>query len=150
MAARGRWTAALGRMHVAVPIIEIDGAEFSTLDEFFQHFSDRALDGAPWGKNLDAFNDVLRGGFGTPDSGFKLLWRNHTVSRARLGYPETIRQLQKRLAKCHPGNRACVQADLDEALRGRGSTAFDWLIEIIRAHGKGGAEEDDHVELVLE
>ena len=137
-------------MQTAVPTIEIDGATFSTLEEFFQHFSERALDGKPWGRNLDAFNDVLRGGFGTPEGGFRLIWRNHTVSRERLGHPETVLQLRKRLMKCHPDNRSYVQSDLDQALRGQGPTVFDWLLEIIAVHGRGGAEAEDHVELVLE
>ncbi|MCP3977199.1 MAG: hypothetical protein GY720_22140 [bacterium] len=28
------------------------------------------IPGAEWGRNLDAFNDILRGGFGTPEDGF--------------------------------------------------------------------------------
>ena len=40
---------------------------------------------AYWGRNLDAFNDVLRGGFGTPEGGFTLRWKNHATSRRRLG-----------------------------------------------------------------
>ena len=59
------------------PVIELDGSRFKTLEEFYDHFEERALD-CSWGKNLDAFNDVLRGGFGTPEKGFKLLWgRRH-------------------------------------------------------------------------
>ena len=67
---------------------------------------------AQWGRNLDAFNDILRGGFGTPDDGFILRWLNHDVSRRRLGYPETVRQLELRLERCHPTNRERVRAEL--------------------------------------
>lgn len=130
-------------------VIEIDGVLFSTLEEFFSHFQQRALTGT-WGRNLDAFNDVLRGGFGTPDGGFILRWKNHQLSRQRLGSFETARQLRKRLKTCHPTNAESEMADLKLSLRGEGSTVFDWLLEIIRVHGPGGEEEKDGVELILD
>jgi RNAse (barnase) inhibitor barstar len=70
------------------PIYEIDGSRFSTLERFYDEVSRVLLPGAEWGHNLDAFNDILRGGFGTPDGGFILRWRNVGLSRERLGYPD--------------------------------------------------------------
>ena len=52
-------------------IYEIVGAAFFTLEEFYEEV-DRKIITAPWGHNLDAFNDILRGGFGTPVEGFVL------------------------------------------------------------------------------
>ncbi|HET9058943.1 MAG TPA: barstar family protein [Acidimicrobiales bacterium] len=46
--------------------LTLDGASFDDLAGFFDAVS-RALGTKRWGKNLDAFNDILRGGFGTPD-----------------------------------------------------------------------------------
>ena len=71
-------------MH-AKPTYEIDGRRFATLDEFYEEISRVLIPGAKWGHNLDAFNDILRGGFGTPDGGFVLRWVNSDVSRQRLG-----------------------------------------------------------------
>jgi RNAse (barnase) inhibitor barstar len=68
-----------------VTTFEIDGANFSTLDEFYEEISRVLVPGVYWGRNLDAFNDILRGGFGTPSGGFTLRWKNHELSRARLG-----------------------------------------------------------------
>lgn len=45
---------------------EIDGARFTTLEGFYDEVSRVLIPGASWGHNLDAFNDILRGGFGTP------------------------------------------------------------------------------------
>lgn len=129
--------------------IEIDGARFSTLEEFFHHFEEMALT-ASWGHNLDAFNDVLRGGFGTPAGGFVLRWKNHHLSILRLGHFETARQLRIRMDRCHPTNVEVVRVDFERALRGEGPTVFDWLVEIIRVHGPGGGEAADGVELRLE
>lgn len=132
------------------PAIYIDGEHFSTLDEFFRHFQEQALDGACWGSNLDSFHDVLRGGFGTPEEGFLLIWKNHLLSRSRLGYAETQRVLRRRLTTCHPANDERVQAELALAQQHQGETVFDWLVEIIRIHGPGGPEQEDGVELLLQ
>src|ERR1700722_9126603 len=121
-------------MNLPAPVIEIDGHEVDTLDGFFRHFSELALGGFPWGRNLDAFNAVLRGGFGTPDGGFVLRWKNHGVSRERLGYAETVTQLTERPASCHPDNRWHVARELEAASRCEWPTVFDWLVEIIRDH----------------
>lgn len=129
---------------------QIDGDNFTTLEGFYDEFSHCVLGSAIWGHNLDAFNDVLRGGFGTPGEGFILRWKHHNVSRKRLGYPETVRQLELRLRRCHPNNRERVGRELSDAKEGRGPTAFGWLVEIIHYHGAGGDEEVDGVELILD
>lgn len=129
-------------------VVEIDGALFGTLEEFFAHFGEQA-GSTPWGTNLDAFNDVLRGGFGTPDGGFVLRWKNHAVSQERLGYEETARVLERRLASCHFSNRPQVEQELASARNREGTTVFDWLLEIIREHGPGGREAEDLVMLEL-
>jgi RNAse (barnase) inhibitor barstar len=131
------------------PRLIIDGAAFDTLEGFFQHFSEIALDGGSWGRNLDAFNDVLRGGFGTPEGGFILEWRNHALSRLRLGHVETARQYERMLQTCHPNNVARIESSRRDAVRREGATVFDWIIGIIVDHGPGGNESEDGIELVL-
>lgn len=115
-------------------IYQIDGQLFSTLEEFYEHFSKVVLQDNDWGRNLDAFNDVLWGGFGTPDEGFVLLWKYSNISREKLNYSETIRQLRHRLQTCHSTNRELVAIDLEKAMRHEGSTVFDWIVEIILYH----------------
>ena len=94
-------------------------------------------------------DDVLRGGFGTPDGGFVLRWLNSDRSRSTLAYPATLRYLEGKVRRCHPSNVGYVRADLESARRGEGQTLFDILVEIIRTHGPGGEEADDGVELEL-
>jgi RNAse (barnase) inhibitor barstar len=132
-----------------VTIYEIDGERFSTLEEFYSEI-DRVMLLSAWGHNLDAFNDVLRGGFGTPEEGFAIRWKNHGTSKSRLGYPETVRQLKLRLERCHPSNRESVSRYLQDAEQGKDQTVFDWLVDVIRRHGGGGEEEQDGVELILD
>ena len=128
---------------------EIDGSRFSTLEGFFAEISEVLIPGECWGHNLDAFNDILRGGFGTPEKGFRLVWKNSDLSRERLSYFETVRQLRLRLNECHPLNRESVTEQLEAALKNEGPTVFAWLVEIIQVHCSGGDEERDNVELVL-
>jgi hypothetical protein len=131
------------------PILEIDGAHFETLEQFYVEIGRVLTRGASWGHNLDAFNDLLKGGFGTPDGGFIFRWRNSEISKRQLGYPETVRQLERRLSHCHPSSRASVTAQLMRARQGAGPTGFDWLVDIIRRHGAGGSDAEDGVELEL-
>jgi len=129
---------------------EIDGSRFSTLEECFDEISRVIVPGQRWGHNLDVLNDILRGGFVTPPNGFTIDWKNHALSKERLGYGETIRQLEKRLQKCHPESQGHVAADLASARAHRGATVFDWLVDLIRIHGSGGKEGQDRVELILD
>ena len=116
------------------PTFEIEGARCATLEDFYGEVSRVLIPGAVWGHNLDAFNDILHGGFGTPVGGFRLLWKQSEKARQSLGHLETARQLRLRLASCHPSSRTATAAKLTEAESGRGETVFDWLVEIIREH----------------
>ena len=108
----------------AKAVYEIDGKRFTTLEEFYDVVGRVLIPGSRWGHNLNAFNDILRGGFGTPEGGFLLRWKNSHVSRERLGYPETVRQLETRLNECHPTNRDAIASELETARNGIGPTAF--------------------------
>ena len=68
----------------------------------------------------------------------------------RLGYAETVRYLERRLARCHPTSTGVVMRDLRAARAGRGATVFDWLVDIVRDHGPGGDPRGNSVYLELE
>jgi RNAse (barnase) inhibitor barstar len=136
-------------MHIK-KVYEIDGGKIFSLEEFYAEISRVLIPGAKWGRNLDAFNDILRGGFGTPEEGFVLRWKNSQVSRKHLGYAETVRQLKFHLKRSHSSNRKYVAIELEQATKHSGPTVFDWLVEIIQIHCPGGEEEEDGIELILE
>jgi hypothetical protein len=51
-----------------MPVLVVDGPAFSNFAGFQREFS-MLLEDYAWQGSLDAFNDILRGGFGTPESG---------------------------------------------------------------------------------
>ncbi|MFF8931472.1 barstar family protein [Streptomyces longwoodensis] len=121
------------------PTYVLDGKQIKTLEDFWRAIGE-AINGPGgyFGRNLYAFADCLSGGFGTPDDDdYVVEWHDHQVSREHLGHPETARQLEIRLSRCHPTNRPSVSADLAAARDGRGSTVFDWLVEIFNDRAPG-------------
>lgn len=122
-----------------LPVLTVDGTRFADFDGFAREFSGLLHD-YTWRGNLDAFNDILGGGFGTPGNGWILRWLNSELSRSALGYEATVQMRQRILRTCHPSNRPAVQAAVDRAKRGEGPTLFDEIVEIIRDHesGSGG------------
>jgi RNAse (barnase) inhibitor barstar len=65
---------------------EIDGEEFSDLKGFYQVIGQQLVDKNEWGKNWNALNDILIGGFIKTEYGepFKLIWKNSSISRQLL------------------------------------------------------------------
>ena len=130
-------------------VYEISGDEFNTLEEFYDHISQILIPESWWGRNLDAFNDILSGGFGTPEDGFVIKWKNSSRSQEKLGFAETIKYLEYKLNQCHPDNCEDIKVDIQLAQNGEGQTLFDILVEIIRNHGPEGNSSDSGVDLVL-
>lgn len=122
----------------------INGDHFDDLEGFYDEITRVLTQGQKWGKNLDAFNDILVGGFGSMDCNeeFLLIWKASDKSKADLRYEETIKQLQKRLERCHESNRLKVKRQLYDVLNNKGTTVYDWLIDIIKCN--------NNVELILD
>lgn len=128
---------------------EIDGSKFQDLQEFFETISHVITSDTITVTNLDGLNDIFRGGFGTPEDGFILSWKNSALSKKNLGYAETVQWLQKKLETCHETNRPHVKDELVNAEGGTGPTLFDIIIEIIQDHSPNGPQTNDQVELIL-
>ncbi len=122
------------------PVLVIDGAAFSDFEGFQREFS-ALLERHAWNGNLDAFDDILYGGFGTPVNRWVLRWLNSDHSRRALGYEATLERLETLLKTCHPSNVDHLRQRIDMARRREGPTLFDEIVEIIRCHGRGGEEQ---------
>ena len=57
----------------------IDGTNFSNRKRFYQEIEDEFTSGLNWkiGRNLNVFNDVLGGGFGTYDCGESIIMEKY-------------------------------------------------------------------------
>ena len=69
--------------------ITIDGNNFNNLDEFYSEIDKLLTRDLNWktGHNFDAFNDLLRGGFGVHEDGEEVIvkWINYKKSKKDLG-----------------------------------------------------------------
>ncbi len=120
--------------------IVIDGENFSDLNGFYAEVS--RLLGAPEDKpirSMDAFNDLLRGGFGdiAPGESLRIVWKNADKSRSDLGYEAAADYYRRMLERCHPDNRPRVRKRLERALAGEGPTLFETLCGVIRREDSG-------------
>ena len=74
---------------IARQVFTIDGRKFSNIKGFYQEVEAVFTDGLGWhiGDNLDAFNDVLRGGFGRHEYGgpIHIRWISYDKSIRNLG-----------------------------------------------------------------
>ena len=113
----------------------IDGEKFDDIEGFYCEIDTLLTKNLTWrtGHNLDAFNDILRGGFGVHEYGepIKIIWTNYKKSRKDFGYAATVKHYEKMLSTCHPSNIDGVQRKLDAAKSENGKTLLDIIIEII-------------------
>lgn len=127
-------------------IFVIKGNNFSNLSEFYNEVEKVLTKNLNWkmGRNLDAFSDVLEGGFGyfEDDELITIKWENSKKSKIDLGYQATIRYLKEKLERCHPTAKEKVKKELKLAQNNKGKTIFNEIIEIIRDH--------KHIELILD
>jgi hypothetical protein len=69
---------------------QIDRSAFDTFQGFVTHFNVFVLQENCWNGNLDAFDDIHCGGFGTLKEGFIITWRNSEKSRRDLGHEAMV------------------------------------------------------------
>jgi RNAse (barnase) inhibitor barstar len=114
----------------------IDGEKFSDLDGFYDHVGDILCPGISWGRNLNALNDILRGGFGVFEYGepVEIHWHISDKSMRDLGWDATIKQLRSVLAKCEPSSRPTFQSLITDAENNHGQTVFDWIVDVFMSH----------------
>lgn len=118
--------------------IIIDGNRFDNIEEFYNEVDRVLTRNLKWktGHNLDAFNDLLRGGFGIHEYGEPIVitWENANKSKNDLGYKATVKHYENMLKTCHPTNIDYVRGLLKSAKQEKGDTLFDIIVEIIIEH----------------
>lgn len=117
---------------MAQNIYEIDGNDFSTLEEFYDAISRDVLGTDQWGHNLDAFDDILC--WLGSDQPYKLIWKNSNKSKNDLDYKKDINQLRAELQNCHNGGSTYhyINKRLEQLIKDKGPSTFETLVKIIR------------------
>lgn len=91
-------------------ILTIDGNNFSDLNGFYNEIDKILTKDLDWktGHNLDAYNDLLRGGFGVHEYGepIVLRWLNYEKSKRELGNDLILIILEITL-DCNNSNHNC-------------------------------------------
>ena len=117
----------------------INGKNITGIASFYIEVNRVFMQNETWkiAQSLDAFNDLLYGGFGSIGNSntIEIIWLDIELSRKALGYEATK---QYYLAKLEPGsafNKELFTEKLYRLEHGKGQTYFDIVLEIIAAHG---------------
>ena len=128
----------------------LDGKMFHDLEGFYCEIDRLFTKNLSWktGHNLDAVNDILRGGFGVHDYAepITISWINFNKSRRDFGYETTEEYYRHILLACHPSNRKAITKQLDDAMRRKGETILDIIVETIANNDPG--HKDTELEII--
>ena len=118
--------------------IVINGDNFVDLESFYDEIDRVFTKDLEWdtGHNLDAFNDLLRGGFVVYEYGeqIKLTWKNISKSKGDLGLETTKKWYEQIIEQNKIENQQYFKDKLKELTEDNGQTLFDIILEIISGH----------------
>ncbi|GAB3280610.1 hypothetical protein GCM10027347_55850 [Larkinella harenae] len=118
--------------------IEIDGSAINDIASFYEEINRVFMGSESWriGHSLDAFHDLLFGGYGALQGAqsVELHWHHMDHSRKALGYQTTRAYYLDKLRPGSPYNKKLVEEKLEALESGRGETYFDSILAIIAEH----------------
>lgn len=118
--------------------VTLNGANIHDIPSFYDEVNAVFMANEAWqlGNSLDAFNDLLYGGFGAllGQDTVQLVWLDMEKSKAALGYDVTRQYYLNKITQPEHFNVAFFQRQLDALENGNGQTYFDILLEIIADH----------------
>lgn len=118
--------------------IIINGKNIHDIPFFYKEVNRVFMYNESWdiGESLDAFNDLLHGGFGVckPGKPTQIVWQDSEHSRQALGYQATKEYYIAKLQPGSPFNKEYFKKKLQELEQGNGQTYFDIILEIIAEH----------------
>lgn len=120
--------------------LTINGDNFQDIEGFYEELNRLVMKEENWklGVSLDAFNDLLYGGFGVIKEydELEIIWLNSEKSRKDLGLETTKSYYQHKLEHPEIYSSKFAQEKLEELEAGSGQTYFEILLEIISEHPK--------------
>ena len=121
-----------------IPQIIIEGKNIQDIPSFYKEINRVFMQNEDWelGESLDAFDDLLFGGFGMLKGmpNIQLIWNNSTLCSHTLGYDTTRAYYLKKLAPGTPFSKSYHQRKLTELEAGNGQTYFQIIQNIISDH----------------
>ncbi len=116
----------------------IHGENFSDISGFYGEVDRVFMQGETWmlGESLDAFDDLLYGGFGAlaGEKEIRLVWRGFEKSKVDLGLQATKDFYLQKLRQPQVYNADWARQKLAGLEAGTGKTYFEMLLEIIAQH----------------
>ncbi len=121
-----------------VKTITIDGNNIYDIPSFYEEINRIFMSDEDWkiGQSLDAFNDLLYGGFGEikGNEKIRLIWKNFEQNKKSLGPEVTKAYYRNKLNFPSTFNIDFVQEKLAELENGTGKTYVEIILEIIGEH----------------
>lgn len=118
--------------------IEIDGTAINDIASLYEEINRVFMVGESWqiGQSLDAFNDLLFGGYGALQGAqsVDLVWHHMANSRRALGYQTTRDYYLQKLQPGSPYNKNLFADKLLALESGRGETYFDAILAVLAEH----------------
>ena len=119
-------------------IFTIMGQNVGNIPSFYAEINSVFMAGEDWalGQSLDAFHDMLCGGYGaiTGREPIRIVWNGIEHSRIALGLETTRDFLRKKLHQPEIYNIELINSRLVELDCGTGKTYFELILEIIADH----------------
>lgn len=116
----------------------INGNNIHDIPSFYEEINRVFMPNEDWklGQSLDAFNDLLYGGFGEIKGNEEicLIWKAYEKNKKDLGYEVTKAYYLNKLKSPTVFNVDFVQNKLRGLENGTGQTYFDIILEIIGEH----------------
>ena len=125
-------------MENGMKILTIVGHNITDIPSFYDEINRVFMADVGWtlGQSLDAFNDMLHGGYGAiaGNEPIRIVWQDIGNSRLALGLETTRDFLQNKLLQPEVFNADLILNQLSELDGGAGKTYFEIIIEIIADH----------------
>lgn len=123
---------------MAAITLTIEGGNIHDIPSFYDEINRVFMAGEGWtlGQSLDAFSDLLYGGFGAikGNEPVTLVWTQFEKNRADLGHELTREFLRNKLSQPDRYDVARIGRELEDLEAGRGPTYFEILLQIIGEH----------------
>ena len=118
--------------------IVIEGSQIQDISSFYEEINRVFMQNEDWklGESLDAFSDLLYGGFGEikGNEPVQFIWKDINKSKQSLGVEATKVFYEEKLANPSTYNVSWAKDKLKALENGEGQTYFEIIIEIIKEH----------------